>query len=70
MQITDAALEKVKEVMENNGGGFAGILISFEGGYRLDLVKEGDENQYTKIENDSIGVFLSLIHISEPTRPY
>ena len=68
MQITDAALEKVKEVMENNGGGFAGILISFEGGYRLDLVKEGDENQYTKIENDSIGVFALQEHVSRAER--
>tara|TARA_B100000686_G_scaffold55110_1_gene59394 strand:- start:9122 stop:9670 length:549 start_codon:yes stop_codon:yes gene_type:complete len=68
MQITDAALEKVKEVMENNGGGFAGILISFEGGYRLDLVKEGDESQYTKIENDHIGVFAMQEHVTRAER--
>lgn len=64
MRITEAAAEKVKEIMEQNGGGFAGILISFEGGYKLDLVKDGDAAQYVRVENPLLGIYASPEHLS------
>ena len=62
MNVSEAAADKVKEIMEANGGGFAGILISFEGGYRLDLVKEEDAGNYIKIENPLLGVYTPPEH--------
>ena len=63
MKITEAAADKVKEIMEQNGGGFAGILISFEGGYKLDLVRDEDADQYIRVENPLLGVFASSEHV-------
>lgn len=63
MRITEAAAEKVREIMEQNGGGFAGILISFEGGYKLDLVRDEDAAQYGRVENPLLGVFASPEHL-------
>ena len=63
MKITEAAADKVKEIMEQNGGGFAGILISFEGGYKLDLVKDEDAAEYIRVENPLLGVFASSEHV-------
>ena len=63
MKITDAAAEKIKEIMETNGGGFAGIMVSFEGGYKLDLLKEEDAANYTKIEHPLIGVYAQSDHV-------
>ncbi len=62
MKITDGAVAKIKEIMESNGGGFAGILISFEGGFKLDLVKDDDVENYSRIEHEGIGVFAPAEH--------
>ena len=64
MKITEAAANKVKEIMEANGGGFAGILISFEGGYKLDLVKEEDAHAYVKVECPHLGVYAQPEHLA------
>lgn len=64
MKITEGAVNKIKEIMEANGGGFAGVLVSFEGGYKLDLVKDEDVGDYTRLECDSIGVFAPEEHLS------
>lgn len=64
MKITDGAVNKIKEIMEANGGGFAGILISFEGGYKLDLVKDDDVENFTRLESDSVGVFAPPEHLA------
>ncbi|MDA1000930.1 MAG: NifU family protein [bacterium] len=63
MQITEAAASKVKEIMDAQGGGFAGILLSFEGGYKLDLVKEEQAADYIKLDNPHIGVYTSPDHL-------
>lgn len=62
MKITEGAVSKIKEIMESNGGGFAGILISFEGGYKLDLVKDEDVENFTRLDCDSVGVFSPAEH--------
>lgn len=59
MKITEGAVTKITEIMESNGGGFAGILIGFEGGYKLDLVKDEDVENFTRLECDAIGVFAA-----------
>lgn len=59
MKVTEAAAEKIKEIMEQNDGNFAGILVSFEGGYKLDLLREEDAGNYVKIENPLLGVYAS-----------
>ncbi|HJP14137.1 MAG: NifU family protein [Nitrospinota bacterium] len=64
MKITEGAVNKINEIMDQQGGGFAGILLSFEGGYKLDLVKEGDEGNYEKLVNGEIGVFAPAEHLS------
>ncbi|MEK6710248.1 MAG: NifU family protein [Nitrospinota bacterium] len=57
MKITEKAASKVREIMEAHGGEYAGILITFEGGYKLDLVKEDDASGYVRIECPHLGVF-------------
>ena len=57
MKITEGAVTKISEIMESSGGGFAGILIGFEGGYKLDLVKNEDVENFTRLECDGIAVF-------------
>jgi Fe/S biogenesis protein NfuA len=64
MKITEGAVSKIKEIMDQQGGGFAGILLSFEGGYKLDLVKEGDEGNYEKLESGEVGVFAPAEHLT------
>jgi Fe-S cluster biogenesis protein NfuA len=64
MKITEGAISKVKEIMEQHGGEFAGILVSFEGGYKLDLVKEEDAGNFEKIPHDDIGIFAPVEHLS------
>lgn len=59
MKITEGAVTKIKEIMESNGGGFAGILIGFESGYKLDLVKDEDVGNFTRLDSDIIGVFAA-----------
>ncbi len=63
MKITDGAVSKIKEIMESNGGGFAGILIGFDGGYKLDLVKNDDVENFTRLDSESIGVFAASEHL-------
>ncbi|MBT4093921.1 MAG: hypothetical protein HOE85_08150, partial [Nitrospinaceae bacterium] len=64
MNITDGAVSKIKEIMDQHGGGFAGILVSFEGGYKLDLVKEEDASDFEKLEHPEMGVYAPVEHLS------
>lgn len=64
MKITEKAASKVKEIMEAHGGGFAGILITFEGGYKLDLVKEEDSANFIKIDSPVLGVYSTAEFLS------
>jgi len=64
MKITEKAASKVKEIMEAHGGGFAGILITFEGGYKLDLVKEEDAANFIKIDSPVLGVYSTAEFLS------
>ncbi|MEE9257332.1 MAG: NifU family protein [bacterium] len=64
MKITDGAVSKVKEIMDQHGGDFAGIVISFEGGYKLDLVKTEDVGNYEKIDHPELGVYAPVEHLS------
>ena len=64
MNITEGAVTKIKEIMDQHGGGFAGILVSFEGGYKLDLVKEEDASDFEKLDHAEIGIYAPVEHLS------
>lgn len=64
MNITEGAVSKIKEIMDQHGGGFSGILVSFEGGYKLDLVKDEDAGDFEKLDHPEIGVFAPVEHLS------
>jgi len=64
MKITEKAASKVKEIMEAHGSGFAGILVTFEGGYKLDLVKEEDAANFARIDSPLVGVYSTPEHLA------
>ena len=43
-------------------------ILSFQ--EKGEVIIQGDFNARTNVEDDTIAIDLSLIHISEPTRPY
>lgn len=57
MKITEKAASKVKEIMEAHGGSFAGILITFDGGYKLDLVKQEDAANFVRVDSPLMAVY-------------
>ena len=74
-------LDLIVNFVDNEGGNFSGILDIVAHGNSLsasnvdvlgsasDVLTPG-ESSYIKIELNNTGSTLSLIHISEPTRPY